>query len=361
MRLLSCFLMALAFTSAGCKRDLGDCNLDGTTPDGTVVEGPAAFDVVYRITDGLPMYEGQALVHSTCGDSTFCHSPAAVGADRFGVPAGLNFDINLVCAEDVSACQSNPPYDDRVSRFDANQGKIRDWAEGIIQEIRAGSMPPGEAGRRVANTTPWLRPDGSELPSIDSGDAEEIVRNWLACGSPAIGRSEPPPTEADELQPCGGSDEELICVYGGPAGDLPDPTWTDIYWSVIFPRCVLCHGPANDNTDLNPDNPLPDGDIPGGLSAQALTVLDLSGADVNDTTSWAADSYPRVVDVSTSTAGPCAGQGLVIESSDGEGSIMVQKMRGTQNCGDPMPIGNLLPAPLVDVVSEWADLGAPLN
>ena len=351
--------MVLALASAGCDRDLGDCNLDGTTPGGGEIDGPAAFDVVYRITDGLPMYEGQALVQSTCGDSTFCHAPAATGAERFGAPAGLNFDVSLVCTEDVSACQSNPPYGDRVNRFDDNQGKIRDWAEGIIQEIRAGSMPPGEAGRRVANTTPWLRPDNSELPSMGTKDAEEIVRNWLACGSPAIGRTEPAPTEGDQLQPCGSSDEAVICVYSGPAGNLPDPTWTDIYWNVIFPSCVLCHGPANDNTDQNPDNPL-GGDIPGGASSQALDYLDLSGTDLENTTNWAEDTYSRVVDASTSAAGPCAGRGFVIESSDGEGSIMVQKMRGTQSCGDPMPT-TLLPAPLVDVVSEWADLGAPLN
>ena len=133
-------------------------------------------------------------------------------------------------------------------------------------------------------------------------DAEEIVRNWLACGSPAIGRTEPAPTEGDQLQPCGSSDEEVICVYGGPAGNLPDPTWTDIYWNVIFPSCVLCHGPANDNTDQNPDNPL-GGDIPGGASSQALDYLDLSGTDLENTTNWAEDTYSRVVDASTSAAG----------------------------------------------------------
>ncbi|HET6417221.1 MAG TPA: hypothetical protein VFG22_13075, partial [Polyangiales bacterium] len=72
----------------GCKRDLGDCNLDGETEDGRPIDGPAAFDIAYRLTDGLPMYEGQALVQSTCGDGAFCHSPAATGTERIGVPAG---------------------------------------------------------------------------------------------------------------------------------------------------------------------------------------------------------------------------------------------------------------------------------
>jgi hypothetical protein len=344
----------------GCQRDLGECNLDGTTPDGTTIDGPAAFDIAYRITDGMPMYEGQALVQSSCGDGTFCHAPFATGAARIGAPAGMDFDVSLVCTSDIGGCQANPPYDDRVQRLDDNQNNIRNWAERMIQEMRAGAMPPGEAGASVRNLTPWLRPNGSVLPSIDSAEAQEIVRNWLACDAPAIGRSEAPPTAAEQLQPCGTSDEEVVCYYGGPAADLPDPNWTDIYWTIMFSECVTCHGPANNNVDANPDNPL-DGQIPGGASSQALAVLNLAGSDPFDTTNWPEDSYAAVVNVSASTAGLCAGQGLVVEASNSDDSIMVEKMRGTQTCGDTMPLGALLQQPLVDVVAEWVDLGAPLN
>jgi hypothetical protein len=359
-RVLALSLLVLAIAMLGCKRDLGECNLTGTTSDGTEIDGPAAFDVAYRITDGMPMYEGQALVQSTCGDGAFCHAPGAKGGDRFGAPAGMNFDVGLVCNGDVAGCQTNPPYDDRVQRLNGEQNNIRNWAEGMIQEMRAGAMPPGEAGRRVRNNTPWLRSDQSELPSIDSAEAQEIVRNWLACDAPAIGRTETPPTDADQLQPCGASDEEVICVYSGPAADLPDPNWNDIYWTIMFTQCVSCHGPANDNVDSNPDNPFGD-EIPGGASPAALAVLDLSGSDTTDTTNWAEDSYPAVVNVSASTAGSCAGQGLIVEVSNSDDSIMVEKMRGEQTCGGEMPLGGLLPQPLVDVVAEWVDLGAPLD
>lgn len=359
-RLLACSLFVLATAMLGCKRDLGECNLDGMTPDGTPIDGPAAFDIAYRINDGMPMYEGQALVQSSCGDGTFCHAPFASGADRIGAPAGMNFDLSLVCAGDVAACQTNPPYEDRVQRFHGDQGNIINWAESMIQEMRAGAMPPGEAGRNVQNNTPWLREDESELPSIDSGEGQEIVRNWLACDAPAIGRTETPPTEADQLQLCGTADEELICVYSGPAADLPDPDWTDIYWTIMFTQCVTCHGPANDNVDANPDNPL-GGDIPGGASSAALAVLDLTGSDTTDTSNWPEDSYPAVVNVSASTAGPCAGQGLLVEASNADDSIMVEKMRGVQTCGTQMPTTGLLAQPLVDVVAEWVDLGAPLD
>lgn len=359
-RLLACTLLLVATATLGCKRDLGECNLSGTTADGTPIDGPAAFDIAYRITDGVPMYEGQALVQASCGDGTFCHAPAARGGDRVGAPAGMNFDVSLVCNGDVAGCQTNPPYDERLQRLSDNQDSIRDWADGMIQEMRAQAMPPGEAGRRVRNNIPWLRPDGSELPSIESSEAREIVRNWLACDAPAIGRTETPPADADQLQPCGSSDEEVICVYAGPAADLPDPNWRDIYWSIVFTQCVTCHGPPNDNTDSNPDNPL-GGEIPGGASPAALAVLDLTGSDTTDTASWPDDSYLAVVNVSASTAGACAGQGFVVEASSADDSIMIEKMRGEQTCGDQMPLTGLLPQPLVEIVAEWADLGAPLD
>jgi hypothetical protein len=100
-RALACSLLVLITSVTGCKRDLGECNLDGQTPDGRPIEGPAAFDIAYRLADGLPMYEGQALVQTTCGAGQFCHSPAAVGADRIGVPAGLNFDVDLACTDET--------------------------------------------------------------------------------------------------------------------------------------------------------------------------------------------------------------------------------------------------------------------
>lgn len=356
----------------GCKRDLGECNLDGETEDGRPIDGPAAFDIAYRATDGLPMYEGQALVQSSCGDGSFCHAPAAVGADRIGVPAGLNFDVSLACADEsqdptcgqpIQSCdggETDTPYCDRLQRLHNDQGQVNEWAEGMIQEIRDGSMPPGEAGRSVQNTVPWFRKsDGSELPPLESSEGQDIVRNWLACQAPVIARTETPPSAELELESCPSVDDE-ICIYNGPEGDLPDPAWSDIYWSIMFTRCVICHGPANANTDQNPNNPL-GGQIPGGASPAALAVLDLTGPDDADTTDWAEDSYPAVVDALAADPGACAGQGTVVIPFNSEDSILVQKLEGTQTCGTEMPPGQTLSQPLIQVVAEWVDLGAPNN
>ncbi|MDH3819478.1 MAG: hypothetical protein OES21_12725, partial [Myxococcales bacterium] len=292
----------------GCKRDLGDCNLafDPERP----IEGPAAFDIAYRITDGLPMYEGQALVQSTCGDGSFCHAPAAVGADRIGVPAGLNFDVALACTVPFDNCDDQPPpYADRLGRLYGNQNSINSWAEGMIQEMRAGAMPPGEAGRRVRNNTPWLRKsDDSELPPIESTEAQEIVRNWLACKSPVIARTELAPMQAQELTPCPSVDNE-ICIFSGPKEPPPEPMWNDIYWSVMFTRCVPCHAPDNPNLDQNPDR-LGEA-IPGGLTAAVLS-LDLSGESTTDTSNWADGAYPAVVDAMAAAQGVCGGANRTI-------------------------------------------------
>jgi len=377
---LACSLLVLATgfcctSLLGCKRDLGECNL-AFDPD-RPIEGPAAFDIAYRITDGLPMYEGQALVQSTCGDGSFCHAPAAVGADRIGVPAGLNFDVDLACtdesqdpscAQPIESCeggQTDTAYCSRLESLHNNQNQVNSFAEGMIQEMRAGAMPPGEAGRRVRNGTPWLRksdPDRpnrpEELPPIESAEAQEIVRNWLACQAPVIARTEIPASDGDELEECPSVDGE-ICIYNGPAV-LPDPVWSEIYWSVMFNECVICHGPSNDNMDQNPDNPR-GGDIPGGASPDALAALDLTGPNTMDTTSWPSDSYPAVVDALAADPGACAGQGTLVIPFDSQSSIMIEKLRGTQTCGTEMPPLDMISETLIQVVEEWVDLGAPIN
>ncbi len=373
-RALACSLLVLVAGAAagvgGCKRDLGECNLDGQTPEGRPIEGPAAFDIAYRLTDGLPMYEGQALVQSTCGDGSFCHAPGALGADRIGVPAGLNFDVALACTDasqdpsctqPIETCdggQTDTAYCQRLERLHNNQNQINHFAEGMIQEMRAGAMPPGEAGRRVRNNTPWLRKsDDSELPPIESDEAQEIVRNWLACQSPVIARTELAGSVEDELESCPSVDGE-ICIYNGPEGDLPDPVWSEIYWSIMFTRCVVCHGPLNNNDDQNPDNPL-GGVIPGGASPDALAALDLTGSNAMDTTNWPTESWSSVVDALAADPGDCAAQGTLVIPFDSPGSIMVQKLRGVQTCGTEMPPLSMISETLIQVVEDWVALGAP--
>jgi hypothetical protein len=369
-RLILVLAASATATLVGCKRDLGECSLYGVTADGAPLDGPAAFDIAYRVPDGLPMYEGQALVQSTCGNGQLCHSPAAVGSDRVGVPAGLNFDVALACtgalqdptcAPPLGSCeggQTDTDYCQRLQRLQSNNDQIIDWADGMIQEIRAGAMPPGEVGRDATDPRQWLRKsDGTVLPTIESSEGREIVRNWLACEAPVVARTEFPPSDALELEPCESVDDE-ICIYNGPRQDLPDPTWSDIYWSLMFTQCVVCHGPANGNVDENPANPF-SGQIPGGASAQGLAALNLTGSDAADTTNWASESWAAVVGALAADPGSCAGQGTIVIPNDPANSIMIQKISATQTCGDSMPLGTSVGFALIQVVEAWINLGAP--
>ncbi|MDH3727564.1 MAG: hypothetical protein OER77_08545 [Myxococcales bacterium] len=370
-------LSLLLSSLLGCDRDLGECNLDGQTsePDRRPIPGPAALDIAYRVTDGLPMYEGQALVQSSCGDGGSCHSPAAEGSERIGVPAGLDFDVSLACNEcvdstcaDPGSCDGNAQsmYCEDLQRLDSNQSRTNSWAGGMIAEIRNGSMPPGEAGRSVRDPARWIRgpraanPDGpslgTPLPTIGSAEAEEIVRNWLACAAPVVARTELPPSEDDQLKSCGEA-----CVYAVQTA-LPDPTWSSIYANLIFPSCLLCHGPENREMDQNPDNPT--GVIPGGASSEGLAALNLSGVDPMDTSNWASDSHAAVFDVPSSAAGDCEGQGTLVVPNDSAGSLMIQKLRADQTCGDEMPpVGGsqTICNSVIEVVEAWIDMGAPNN
>jgi hypothetical protein len=379
-RLVASSILPLVWLAAGCgERDLGECNLDGTTEDGRPLKGPAAFDLVYNSIDGRPMFEGQALVQSSCGNGQFCHSPNATGADRIGVPKGLDFDVDLACTDqsansactNLQACgaaNAESEYCQNLKRLEDNQSNVVSWAGDMIKAIREGTMPPGPAGARVQDDSSWIRADDqSVLPSLNSEQAEEraqardIVRNWLACASPVVARTEIAPTATQELIPCPSVDDE-VCIYSGPRADLPDPTWSSIYWSLIFPQCVTCHGPTNSNDDPNPENPF-DGAIPGGANAQALAALDLTGSDPTDTSNWPSDSHGAVVNVPASSAGQCEGPDIYeVVPNDVAGSLMIQKMRAVQTCGGEMPLGagqQTISNAVIDIVEQWINAGAP--
>lgn len=125
----------------------------------------------------------------------------------------------------------------------------------------------------------------------------------------------------------------LALALGACASSPSDGTFTEIY-PLIFPRktkaqCTFCHGlPPND------------------LSNGNLSV----GADQ-------ASAYASLVDV-TSTSSLCGGMVLVVPG-DPDASLMMAKLRGTQTCGDRMPLGgDPLTKAQLTMVSTWISAGA---
>lgn len=165
-------VMLFAF---GCGRDLGECDPE------------AARAVVYD-EEGLPAYEGQALVQVSCGNGAFCHSEQATGAARFGAPEEVDFDVALAAASDA-------PAEAAVARLGHGQATASEWAEELYDRVESGEMPPfGEATLAAHANVPRFRrvaEDGaqSRLPHVDSFEGLAVLKNWLACGAPVVERT----------------------------------------------------------------------------------------------------------------------------------------------------------------------------
>ncbi len=283
------------------------------------------MQVVFQPSDGFPAFEGQALMLTSCGNGAFCHSPTAVGGDRFGVPAGLDYDIptcglGLECDED------------HLAQLEQNQLNTFDDRRLIAREVETGDMPPGSVGEGVRGAD-YVRANGSALPDIASSDGQTILRNWLSCGAPVVERTEEPPPGATPGGECGNGDVGP-CLYSQQVTP-PEPTWTAIYTEVIGPRCgESCHGPGN--PDQREESQL-------DLSSQELAFMQM---------------------VSRTAEGDlCSGVGPLIEPGNAEASLLIDKMVNLQpSCGESMPTGlPLVSERITAAIREWIDAGAENN
>jgi hypothetical protein len=307
------FVAALgACAFAGCRADLGRCD----------------FDLAWRVTfkqDGSPAYEGQALVETSCAAS-FCHTPDATGAERQGVPAGLDFDVSVACGSRGTCSQ------DALSRLQQNQRNMMSWAGRSLHLVERGAMPPGGAGDAVVRsaTQAFAYADlgGTPLPSVDSAGGREILRNWLACGAPVVERTK---SEGAPGSLCNtGAERVGDCIVERPCP--LEPTWASIYECIIATECATCH------------------------SASQPTYFEDSKLDL----STAALAYAGLVGVEAAGE-ECAGMGTLVVPGDADASLLIDKMGADPSCGDPMPLppASLIPQDRVDVIRAWIEAGAP--
>ena len=167
MRIL--FLIALV-PLASCTVDLGECN------------APVARRVVYS-PSGTPAYEGQALIATSCGNASFCHSAGIDPEDRFGATVGLDFSVFIAETEA------------EAERLRANQANVREWKYDIFCDVDNGSMPPYGESTLIAHRglERFRNAEGERLPFVDSFEGIDILRNWLACDAPVVERTTPHP------------------------------------------------------------------------------------------------------------------------------------------------------------------------
>ena len=123
------------------------------------------------IFQGLPAYEGQAMVQMSCSPGT-CHTDGVTGAGRRGVPLGYDFSLPLASPEVLAE----------------SQARILDHADLVYGLVESGDMPPFGPGAEGAfdGAVGYSYANGDRVPAIDSIEGLERFRNWIACGAPVV-------------------------------------------------------------------------------------------------------------------------------------------------------------------------------
>ena len=335
---------------------LAGCGVPGTCDDA------AARRVATRF-DGFPAYEGQALLIRSCGYGSHCHSEAIPSDERYGAPVGLELDVRL-------ASQGPEPGD--VDRLDRNQRRVYEMRGEIWQQIASGAMPPGGADAEViaASAPVYFRLDTGELvPGLETDEGREIVRNWLACGTPVIERTQPradgvpsvigdtvirsctAPEDCDvvatprcdlSMNACVPCESDADCGHLAPATlcDLgecvepAEPAFSSIFELVFRRRCstAACHS---------------DERRAGRLSLETVegAHAELVGVPADGSVFCRLESIDRVV------------------PSDPEASLLYQKVvLAIDTCGEHMPLGQeAVPAQHAEAIRAWIAAGASLD
>jgi hypothetical protein len=236
----------IAFALGGCPATVGSV----CTPE----DQARAERLVYQ-ADGTPAYEGQAMMLTSCGGQSFCHTQND-GADinHFGAPAGLDFDPFL-----VNDCGEVEPQQERL--FRARNALYRHRND-IYASIVTGTMPPrgmtrgASAFRSYTSATDTV---GTAMPAINSPEGREIVRNWLACGVPVVEATTNIGANCTTDSDCsaGTCDPGGQCVVGNiesaRSGTAGGATWSSVYSGIIQPNCATsgCHTGATPASNLD--------------------------------------------------------------------------------------------------------------
>ena len=299
--------VSLASLAAACDPDVGACD-------------PAAATAVVYDPNGLPAFEGQALVIQSCGGGAFCHSAGIDPPDRHGAPQGFALDVSLASASpDVN--------EDAVRRLGRAQVDTLNHASSVLGQVRSGSMPP-----RGVDAVPIGRPEfqrippgarsGTSLPGIRTGEGQEILRNWLACGVPVVERT----TERMD-----GNDNTIGATVPSIETTPVEPVWPEIYARILEPGCAfsMCH---DDETTAG--------------------ALDLSAQE----TAYAALLSPAGGRL-------CEGAADRVVPGDPRASLLVHKLEGRAPdgpiCGTRMPtLGNALSQGRIASIRQWIEDGA---
>lgn len=315
---LVCLGSILSLTACA-ESELGECDLE------------SAFELAYT-RDGTPAFAGQALINQSCGGGGFCHSEGIAPADRFGVPAGLDFDLNI-------ASSSADLNEEEVARLSRTQVQVFQERRPIFGAVMADTMPPaGGATQVVLASIPSydrVSDDGAQftpLPSVATNEGAEILRNWLACKAPVVERT---------VEQAVGIDNEVGFTIPACNRRCVDPTWPDIVEQIFIPSCGTsrCH-----------DGDAPEADLRLWVSEprDSAQLADLHSVLVSGT------PLGELCSISGASGTP------MLVPGDANGSLLVQKVEPSLlPCGGLMPqSGGQLNAQRLCALREWIACGA---
>lgn len=321
------FLLAalplLALPIIGCD-DLGKC------------DDPNEGRTLALTDSGRVMYAGQAVLIAAC--STGCHSSTSTGDARVGAPAGLDFDIVPLDAED----------EDALSGLQKRQRRVFDNREGIWDQVVDGLMPPDDVGAGFRTISPGTflkyKSDGScpgrgdpgveAVAPIKDKAGREVLRQWLACGAPIVELNS---KEITKPEPGTVGDQYPACA----AGETPlDPTFDNVYEIFTARSCSIagCHG--------------------GSAPAAAL---DLSSLDVafDELLTAGGSGVPQVCDLSGDPLVTPGDPGASFLYAKLEAGIDVSKRDSLCGSTGYMPPGLPVTEEQLDLVKRWIEAGAP--
>ncbi|MEC7518451.1 MAG: hypothetical protein VYE22_01230 [Myxococcota bacterium] len=307
--------ITLCLLLLGCAaEDVGDC------------DPRAALEIVYT-ADGVPAFAGQALVNQSCGGGSFCHAGGLPAERRFGAPVGLEFDLTVASTSGDLAAEES-------ARLSREQLQVHRHRARILEQVAIGAMPPagavGESVLASVRTYDRVGADGrtfTPLPSVSSDEGRELLRNWLACGSPVVERTVAP------------SEGENAAGFTVPACErgCVDPTWPAIATEILAPSCAFSRCHDADDPEAGLDLSFADEPARSALHARLLE----GGAQGE-----------LCVDQARGAA--------MIAPGDPDASLLVRKVTPDDlPCGSLMPLGG---APLSDqrlcALRAWVACGA---
>lgn len=238
LRLLGALVSTGALVTQACTPAVGPCDEVG---EQMVVDG-----------EGRILYAGQALVNGSCGAGR-CHSDAAEGADREGVPSGLDFDLPVGTVDALGR-----PDEAFLERLRENLDAVGKHQSAMWREVHRGSMPPldedvagaAPGGYRHVAFDLGRCSFGEPLAAVNTAEGRRTLRSWIACGAPVVEASDPALGTVEEGDV--GLRTPVCEAETSTTGDL----FTRVYDDVLTQSCVVgCHTPGGTNPELDLSTP----------------------------------------------------------------------------------------------------------